>query len=205
MGTKGQETRERVLEIAEQLILQQGFAGTSIDQIIREAGITKGGFFYHFDGKNALAIGLLQRYRQQDDEIFGDLLDRSRELSDDPLQQMLIFLKLLSETMADLEVLHPGCLVASFTSESQQVSQDVRDLTAQCVIDWRHRFQEQLEKISACYAMATDTSSIELADMLSAIIEGGIIVSRALGDPTILVKQLLQYRSHLRLLYSRAA
>ena len=38
--------------------------------------------------------------------------------------------------------------------------------------------------------------------MLSSIIEGGIVVSRALGDPEILVNQLLQYRAHIRLLFN---
>jgi len=203
MGTKGQETRDRVLEIAEQLILKQGFAGTSIDQIISEAGITKGGFFYHFDGKNALAVGLLERYRQQDMAVFGGLFERARELTEDPLEQMLLFMKLLSETMADLEILHPGCLVATFTYESQQVNQEVRDLAAQCVLDWRQRFQAQLDLINSSYQMTAAVTTRELADMLSAIIEGGIIVSRALGDPKILVQQLLQYRAHLRLLFTR--
>ena len=73
MGTKGEATRERVMEIAERLILQQGFASTSIEQTIQEANITKGGFFYHFDGKNELAIALMERYRKTENELFGGL------------------------------------------------------------------------------------------------------------------------------------
>lgn len=202
MGAKGEATRDRLLEIAERRILQQGFAGTSIDEIIKEAGITKGGFFYHFSSKDDLALGLLQRYKEQDALLFNGLFDRAGELTDDPLQQMLVFVKLLSETMADLEDLHPGCLVASFTYESQQVNQKVRDLTAESVMVWRELFEEHLKKIDGHYNMKTETSYAELADMLSSIIEGGIIVSRALGDPDILVRQLLQYRAHLRLLFN---
>ena len=36
MGRKGQATRDRLLEVAEQYILQRGFAGTSIDDVINE-------------------------------------------------------------------------------------------------------------------------------------------------------------------------
>ena len=202
MGAKGEATRDRLLTIAEDRILQQGFAGTSIDQIIREAGITKGGFFYHFESKDDLAVGLMERYQEQDALLFTGLFDRASELTDDPLQQMLVFLKLLSEVMADLEGLHPGCLVASFTYESQLVNQKVRDITAECVLAWRDLFQEQLEKIEGHYSKNADISYKELADMLSSIIEGGIVVSRALGDPEILVNQLLQYRAHIRLLFN---
>ena len=202
MGTKGQATRERLLGIAEARILQQGFAGTSIDEIIKEAGITKGGFFYHFDSKDELAYALMERYQEQDALVFNGLFDRAAELTEDPLQRMLVFLKLLSEVMADLEGLHPGCLVASFTYESQQVNQKVRDITAECVISWRELFQEHLQLIETEYSKKVDTTYEELADMLSTIIEGGIIVSRALNRPDILVTQILQYRDHVRLLFN---
>ena len=201
MGTKGKQTRDRILEIAERLILQRGFSGTAIEDIIKQARISKGGFFYHFDGKNDLAIGLLERYREEDALLFSGMFTRAEELSDDPLEQMLIFLKLLSEMMAKLEDLHPGCLVASFTYESQQVNDEVRALTAECVLDWRRLFQTQIDKINAHYEPAIEVSSEELADLLSSILEGGIIVSRALGNPAILEKQLLQYRAHVRMVY----
>ena len=56
---KGQETRTRVMDIAEVAILSKGYGATSIEEIIEEAGITKSGFFYHFPDKRALALALL--------------------------------------------------------------------------------------------------------------------------------------------------
>lgn len=204
MAAKGAATKDRLLDIAERHILQNGFAATSIEDLIQEAGITKGGFFYHFDGKNALAYALMQRYREQDAFLFSGLFKRAEELTDDPLQQMLVFVKLLAEMMADLEGLHPGCLVASFTYESHQVNEEVRKITADSVMDWRRLFREQLDKINTRYTAKIDTSSDDLADMLSTIIEGGIVVSRALNDPSILVKQVLEYRFYIKLLYAES-
>ncbi len=115
MASKGEATREKLMNIAERHILLSGFAATSIEVLIKEAGITKGGFFYHFEGKNALACALMQRYREQDALLFSSLFKRAEELTNDQLQQMLVFVKLLAEKMDNLEGLHPGCLVASFT------------------------------------------------------------------------------------------
>jgi len=61
--------RTRLLDIAEDAVLAKGFAATSIDEIIAEAGITKSGFFYHFSDKNVLARALLQRYIDNEDMI----------------------------------------------------------------------------------------------------------------------------------------
>ncbi len=201
MGSKGQATRDNLLDIAEKSILQNGFVATSIEAIIREAGITKGGFFYHFEGKNALAYALMQRYREKDELIFSGLFGRARELTDDPLQQMLVFIKLLAEMMDNLEGLHPGCLVASFTYESHQVNEEVRAITADIVHDWRRLFKEQIDVINQHYPLQLKASSDDLADMLSTVIEGGIVVSRALNDSRILGKQLMEYRRYIQLLY----
>ena len=201
MGEKAITTRNRIMETAEKIILQNGFAGTSIDEIIANAHITKGGFFYHFKGKNELALGLLKRYLDADEVFFNNLFERARELSEDPLQQMLIFLKLLAEAMGDLDEVHPGCLVAAFTYESQQFDDDVIQAIKEGTLSWRRLFAEQLSRIEEKYSPRFESDVNDLADMLSASLEGGIILSRILKDPRCLVQQILQYRNHIRLLY----
>ena len=201
MPTKGEQTREHILATAEGLILKNGYSGTSIEEIVSEAKITKGGFFYHFDGKIDLARHLIMRYLEQDDRFFQGLIERAAALSEDPLQQLLIFLKLMAEAMSDLPGAHPGCLVASFTYESQQFDAEVASLNAEGLLSWRRLFTGMLEKARERHSVRIDQSNEELADMLTSVIEGGIVLSRCLGDKSILPNQLLQYRSYIRLLF----
>ena len=179
MGKKGEQTREHILATAESIILQRGYSGTSIEEIISKANITKGGFFYHFDGKNDLAKNLILRYLNNDVVFFTELADRARSLTEDPLQQLLIFLKLMAEAMEDLPDTHPGCLVASFAYEAEQFDDEVRELNAQGVRSWRHIFLEHFEKVMGNYTMKDEKPLEEYADMLSTVIEGGIIMSKA--------------------------
>ncbi|MEM1173970.1 MAG: helix-turn-helix domain-containing protein [Pseudomonadota bacterium] len=204
MGTKGEQTREHILAIAETLILKNGYSATSIDQILKESGITKGGFFYHFDGKNDLARHLILRYLEQDEIFFQSLKDRASALTEDPLQQLLLFLKLMAEAMEDLPGTHPGCLVASFTYESNQLDDDVRKMTADGILSWRVFFSEQMEKVLQHYPMSIEQPVDQLADMLSSVIEGGIVMSRALDDKSILPNQLLRFRDYIRLLFAES-
>ncbi len=201
MGSKGEQTREQILATAEKLILGNGYSATSIEQIINESGITKGGFFYHFDGKNDLARKLILRYLEQDEIFFQSLKDRAVSLTEDPLQQLLLFLKLMAEAMADLPGSHPGCLVASFTYESNQFDDEVRKLTADGLLSWREFFTEQIERVLEQYTMTIEQPVDQLADMLTSVIEGGIIMSRTLNDKSILPNQLLRFRDYIRLLF----
>lgn len=200
-NTRSNSSRERILACAEAVILQKGFSGTSIEDILDKASITKGGFFYHFDGKPGLAEALINRYLEHDDLLFGDLLSQAAELSEDPLHRMLIFLKLLSEKLGSMKQTHPGCLVASFTYESQQFRENIRDLIRGGMERWRGMIVDQLEQVNRQYTMASDISSETLADMFTAVIEGGIMLARNFDNNRLLVDQILAYRDFIRILY----
>jgi len=202
LAKKGEERKEAILEITEQLILRKGFSGTSIDDILQQAKITKGGFFYHFNGKNDLAKALMEQYLIQDDVFFKQLFARADELSEEPLQQMLIFLKFLAQAMGDLPDVHPGCLVASFAYESEHFDEEVKQLAAEGVRSWDALFMQRLQAIAETHPMRFDVDIEELATMLTTVIEGGILVSRVLNQQQILVQQIQQYRNYLRLLFS---
>ena len=100
--SKGERTRERILDFAYEAIVQKGFAATSIEELVEAAGITKSGFFYHFKDKNDLARQLFDRFLTEDETIIETLEKRARALSDDPLQSFLIFLNLYAQMMDDM-------------------------------------------------------------------------------------------------------
>ena len=50
-GEKGERRKQELLKIAYQLFIQKGYEETSIDEIIAEAHIAKGTYYYHFPSK----------------------------------------------------------------------------------------------------------------------------------------------------------
>jgi AcrR family transcriptional regulator len=190
---KGTATRERILEIAEAAVLAKGFDATSIEEVIAEAGLTKSGFFYHFRDKNALAHEMLRRYVETNDRIFDEVFARG------PLQAFLI--SLLAELMADLPGGHPGCLIASICYQERLFDREVRELTAQSVLAWNARFRAILDGIAELYPPRDPMELADLADMLSCVVDGGIILSKTLNDPRRLERQILAFRSFVKLLF----
>jgi AcrR family transcriptional regulator len=198
---KGGDTRDRILDVAEAAVLEKGFAGTSIEELIAAVGITKSGFFYHFKDKGALAKALLVRYIEREDAIFDDLFRRADELNDDPLHGFLVGLKMLSELLADLPGGHPGCLVAAYCYQDRQFDKDVRDLNAAAILAWRRRFRERLDLIAARYPPRIAVGLDDLADMLPVIADGGIILSKVSHDKDALPRQVLLYREFVRAVF----
>jgi TetR/AcrR family transcriptional repressor of nem operon len=161
-------------------------------------GVTKSGFFYHFKDKNELARALLVRYVEREDALFDDLFNRADELNEDPLHGFLVGLKMMSELMADLPNGHPGCLVASFCYQDRLFDKEVRTLNTKAVLNWRRRFRERLELIAARYQPKTPVNLDDLADMLSVIADGGIILTRVVSDRQALPRQIMLYRDFIR-------
>ncbi len=204
MSTRANSSRERILATAESIILQQGFAGTTIDEIIARSAITKGGFFYHFSGKTELARALIDRYIDNDTEVFSALSEQADKLSEDPLQQALIFLNLFTEMVAGMTELHPGCLAAAFTYETSQFDEEIRLRIDEGMRAWRDMIAERLQSIVVKYPPKMDVSVESLADMFTSCVEGGIILAKAYDDNQALIDQVQNYRSHLRLLFEPA-
>ena len=202
---KGNETRERILDIAEAGVLAKGFGATSIDEIIAEAGITKSGFFYHFKDKNELARALLVRFGQHNDRLLAEMFGRAAELSDDPLQRLLIGLTLFAEYMAGLPGGHPGCLIATMSYQDRLFDRDVRTMVTELVHGWNDYFRSMIEDIIAVYPPREPIDADRLARTIICSVDGGIIMSKALGDPSILPEQMLMARNHIKLVFHPTA
>ena len=193
--------RERILEVAEEAVLAKGFAGTSIEEIIAAVGITKSGFFYHFADKGDVAKALLQRYIDHQEGLLDDLFERGDELHEDPLHGFLVGLKMLAEMMSDLPNAHPGCIIASVCYQDQLFNRDVVDLGARALLSWRKRFRERFELIAQRYPPKIPVDFDALADMMSGLVDGGIILSRVLKDKELLPKQVMLYRDFVRAVF----
>ncbi|MBB3976068.1 AcrR family transcriptional regulator [Rhizobium azooxidifex] len=198
---KGDETRARILQVAEAAVLAKGFGATSIEELITETGITKSGFFYHFHDKNELAKALLERYLENDNRIYDEIFGRAHELADDPLQAFLLGLKLLSEQLADLPNGHPGCLVAVMCVHERAFDRGIQEINRQAALAWRSRFRAMFTEIMDVYEPREPLDPDQLADMVSTVLEGGIVMSKALREPKSLPDQLLVLRAFVRMLF----
>ena len=69
---RGEATRQRILDVAARHFLDRGFAGTSLNDVIKDSALTKGGFYFHFSSKAELAIEVLDAVRTEwRDAIFA--------------------------------------------------------------------------------------------------------------------------------------
>jgi TetR/AcrR family transcriptional repressor of lmrAB and yxaGH operons len=63
-GTKGENAKKYLIEISSKLFLQKGYSNTGINDILTEAGVSKGSFYFHFSSKKDLAVEVAKYYQK---------------------------------------------------------------------------------------------------------------------------------------------
>lgn len=201
MAEKGEQTRERILATAEPMILRQGFAGTSLDDILKATKLTKGAFFHHFKGKDDLARALVERYARNDYELFARFAAEAEAAADDPLRQTMLFLRSFEDFIEGLAEPVGGCVFAAYTYESLQFDPAIHAFIAHSLRRWTALYEKKFEAVLAHYKPARLVTARDLADMVVALIEGGFILSRSYNDAAIVARQSRQFRQYLELLF----
>lgn len=204
MNKDAKNTRIAIMDSAQDLILDHGFGGTTVDAVIEKAGVSKGAFFHYFSSKDELGKALVKRYADADAEHLEKTLKKAEGLADDPLRQLLIFIKLFEQEMDELEEPYPGCLYASYLSQAELFDKNVRELIRESMLLWRIRIKEKLDQIITDHPPAKDIDLESLADMLLVIFEGAFVLSQSIQDPKTVSRQLSHYHSYLKLLFERS-
>ena len=202
MSRKGEATRQRILDTAQAMILSRGYAGTSLDALIRHLDLTKGAFFHHFDSKSDLARHLIERFSADGVGMFNDHLARARRLSDDPLQQLLILVGLYAELFEGLTEPYPGCLLAAYVYEMQLFDDELKPIINREFKLSRKELSVLIDQIKRQYPPRAEVDSVVLADMFMSTFEGAFVLSKSLHEPDITVQQLRLYKTLVEALFS---
>ena len=198
---RGANTRERIIESAQALIFKQGFAGTSIDDIITDVGVTKGGFFHHFKNKADLGRAVLENYASWDYALFSGFDQRADEASDDPLESTLIFIKSFEDFIAEQPQTPPGCLFACYLYAEDNFDDDVRALIAKFFQFWERMYERRFSAILEKYSPRQSITALELSEMLMSIIEGSLVLAKCQDDASVIIRSSTQFRNYLQLLF----
>lgn len=193
MPRSAESTRESLLDAAERLVERNGFAATSVEMILSEAGSSKGAFFHHFPSKRALSHALVERYVTADLGTLQAGLDDAA-LEPVPGKRLLRFLDFFVGRSARLTETS-ACLYISILVEQDLLDEHNTAELERAIVGWR---KEVAALARDAYAASPSDrvrpAPEDLADQLFAVIEGGFLMCRAAGSPEPMRVQLRVFR-----------
>jgi TetR/AcrR family transcriptional regulator, transcriptional repressor for nem operon len=172
---------------------EQGYSATSVDQVIAEAGSSKGAFFHHFTSKADLAVQVVERYVAADLAHLDAGLTATAHLTD-PTERVVAFLRFYEDGADRLMAEQSGCLYATVLAEREFTGSEVNAQLAKTQLVWRDALAGLLRPALAARRPGHDVDVDALADHLYTTFEGGFILCRTFADTTAMRAQLKIYR-----------
>jgi len=203
--SRGERTRKELMDLAEIAILEKGYAATSIDELIAQAGITKSGFFYHFEDKLELAKELLRRDNATIEAGLKQLFAEAEANYADPLEALLAGMTQYAMAAAASPTSRPGCLAAAFSYQHALFDEEMQQLVLYGLEFKRRIIRARLERAAAKYPPRETVDLDALADMAIAIVQGAMIMDRVRDPPPVMQAQMDLYCTYLRAIFSRRA
>ena len=114
------EAKEKIIEVASDLFYRQGYNATGIQQIINEAGVSKGAFYTHFKTKDDLGLAYMRK--QHNDEI-TQLKEVLAEIKD-PYEKYIQFNQIMKEWVKSTA--YRGCAFANMAAEVTDPNSPIR-------------------------------------------------------------------------------
>ncbi|MBI4635735.1 MAG: TetR family transcriptional regulator C-terminal domain-containing protein [Candidatus Rokubacteria bacterium] len=197
----GGPTREAILEAASRLIQINGYHSTSLDDVLRESGIGKGNFYYHFKSKEGLGYAIL-------DQIVASFLDRTvapcfSDPGGRPLAQIRCFLDRVLEAQRARNCVG-GCPLGNLASELSDVHEGFRTRLARVFSAWRERLTTALGEAQARGDVGGECRPPAVAQFLVASLEGAILMTKVTKNIAVMEECVAEMKRYLSL-YERGA
>ena len=205
MPRDGSGTKQRILDTAERLVIENGFAGTSVDEVIAVSGTSKGSFFHHFSSKTELARALVERYAAADIAHLHEALHAVAGITDDPAHQVIEFVRFFEDGADELMAAQSSCLYVSILTERQLAQAGTTEEIARSVLAWRAELSSMIGRALARGGRGAPIDAEALADHVFVTFEGAFLLARSTGEPAHMRAQLTVLRQLLSALLAPVA
>jgi TetR/AcrR family transcriptional repressor of nem operon len=193
------DARTRLLDAAMHAIRAQGYSATSVDDICREAGLSKGAFFHHFESKEDLAVAAAGHFSDMAVRLFGGA--PYRELAD-PLDRLLGYIDFRSAIL-DGPIPEFTCLLGTMVQEAYDTHPAIRRACETYIGANVADIAKDVEAAKVRYAPDARWSAESLAAYTQAVLQGAFILAKAKGGPEIARECVAHLRRYIEQLFPR--
>lgn len=192
----GRSTREAVIAAAMRLIHVHGYNAMPLDDVLRESGVGKGNFYYHFKSKEDLGHAIL-------DQIVDGFLERTlapcfADPDGAPLGQIRCFLDRVLEAQRERNCVG-GCVMGNLASELSDVHEGFRTRLATLFTAWQARLATALDSARRRGELASGSDPETVASFVVAVLEGAILLAKVSKDIRVMEQCVAELKRYLAL------
>jgi TetR/AcrR family transcriptional repressor of nem operon len=192
------DARVALLDAALALVRRNGWAATSIDQLCRAAGVTKGAFFHHFESKEALGVAAAQHWTEVTAPLFANA---PYHLQADPLDRILGYLD-FRRAIAQGPLEAFTCFAGTTVQEAFAASEPIREACGDSITGHASTLVADFDAALRKYPPRERVTAQSLALYTQTVLQGGFVLAKAKGDAGPLLDGIAHLERYLKLLFN---
>jgi len=192
----GQDAKTKLLDAATGLIRAKGYAATTVDDICKTAGLTKGAFFHHFATKEACAVAAAARWGATTGAFFETAPYRALP---DPRDRVLGYIdfrrEILQGTLPQFT-----CLLGTMVQEAYESHPAIRQACDRYISEHAATVEADIADAKRLYAPDAAWSPKSLGLYTQAVIQGSFVLAKAKHGPAIAADCIGHLRHYVEML-----
>ena len=190
--SKGETTRNYVIQKAIDVMKVKGYHNTSMNDIIEATGVKKGNLYFHFSSKDELFMDMIKKSH----EDYLCFLNKSKERGNTPLEKLDSVLEAVYRFHRKNKFIG-GCIFGNTALEMADLNSDIGDFINSVFKTWVELMEELIAKAQQDGSLAISLSPKVLAKHIVATLEGGIMMAKVSKNSDDFLHSLLSIRSML--------
>jgi TetR/AcrR family transcriptional regulator, transcriptional repressor for nem operon len=191
------DAKRKLLDAALGDIRRKGYAATTVDDLCRAAGVTKGAFFHHFRSKEELGVAAAAHFGEMAAGVFAEAPYR---LPADPRERVLAYVDFRREILQG-ELPEYTCLLGTMVQELYATHPAIRDACAREIAGHAATLEDDIAAAVAASGRAVDGSPASLALHIQAVLQGAFVLAKATDGPNVAADSLRHLRRYLQMLF----
>lgn len=165
-------SHERIVDAAARAIRRSGYDGTGVADIMKEAGLTHGAFYAHFESREAMLVEAVDRAGAQANAVASGVIASA------PPEQALQALMQVYLSKQHIDGIESGCPISALGSEMPRQSDEVRRAATL-------RIKEMIDLVARQFPDWGQPAAHERALVTVATMVGTLILARAVNDSAL--------------------
>ena len=198
-ATARPETKTKLLNAALGVIRAKGYEATRVDDICAAAGVTKGGFFHYFKGKEELAVAAADYWSEMTGGFFAAAPYHQHP---DPLDRVLGYIDFRKAILTG-DLPEFTCLAGMMVQEVYGTHPAIREACSRSITGHAATLEADIAAAKALYAPDADWTAESLALHTQVVLQGAFILAKAKGGPEVAAESAGHLRRYVELLFNK--
>jgi TetR/AcrR family transcriptional repressor of nem operon len=197
------ESKTKILDAALHVIRAKGYSATRIEDVCEEAGLTKGSFFHHFNGKEDLALAAADYWGYCTSAMFAAAAYHDLSKLPDPLDRLLAYID-LRKALIQGDLPDFTCLVGTMVQETYDTHPAIREACNRAISNHAATLVPDIEEAMRRHGIPDGWTAESLALYTQATIQGAFILAKARHNSAIAVQCIDHLRRYVELLFNQS-